>query len=458
MKALAPPLGSPVPPARPVPTSGSPSIHRYFELADSFVEIRVVESEAVELAAPRCLDRVSYRRFVIQTCMPQFSCEVLDQLEQLFPEDPLLAEDMLYELCVEVNPNLEIHSVRLRELNAPRPEPAAPRRERKPTRDDGLDRLARVWRNLERRLLKRIHGQTAAVGNLCRAVHKAAAGLNDPIRPRGCFLFVGRTGTGKTELARSLARELSEDRRTHGNQNLIRIDCSEYALAHEYSKLIGSPPGYVGHDEGGQLTKALAEHPDAVVLFDEIEKAHPRMHNILLQIMEEGALTDGRGNRARLDRNFVILTSNAGAEDIRSASNTVGFHHAEGLGEETLRAITEQALQQQFSPEFIGRLDEIVLFRELDLGSVRQIAQDQLTELAIRARRRGAKVSFTPAVARWVADRGFSTALGARELRQVIQKEIEPPLAELLLRGEVTADQLVRARIRGGELVFTVEE
>ena len=389
--------------------------------------------------------------------MPQFTDELADELARLFPEDPQGAEELLYDLCVEVNPSLEIHSVRLR---TPGPRPTRERRD-PPSHEhqlgDAWSSLALVSRDLERRLRARVHGQDGAVEKLCRAVEKAAAGLSAPGRPLGSFLLVGRTGTGKTELGRQLARTLAQGRADEA-ENLIRVDCSEYALAHEYSKLIGSPPGYIGHEEGGQLTRAIARNPRAVVLFDEVEKAHPRMHGILLQVLEEGCLTDGRGERVSLEQNFVLMTSNAGAQEIRGAASAVGFHRAKELGDQTLSRITERALEERFSPEFLGRLDEVILFSELDLPAARRIAQDQLTDLAVRARRRGTRVAFTPAVARWVAERGFSARFGARELRGVIQREVEPELARLLLNGEFGPDSLIRARIREGALRFCVEE
>jgi len=193
-------------------------------------------------------------------------------------------------------------------------------------------------------------------------------------------------------------------------------------------------------------------------LFDEVEKAHPRMHNILLQILEEGALTDGKGRRVSFYRTFVILTSNAGAADIRSATHTVGFHRAQNLGHETLQDITGEALARQFSPEFLGRLDEVVHFRELCRKTVVRIACNQFTDLAVRVRRAGTAVAFTPAVARWVAEQGDSPEYGARELRHVIQREIEPPLARMLLSGAAGRNQLVRARIQGGRPSFEIED
>ena len=436
----------------------SSSVHRYFPLADSFVEVRQFEKDAPLHDAPRGLDRAGYKRFVIQTCMPEFGAELEAQLESLFPDDPKVAEDLLYGLCIEVNPALEINTVSLRprQDDGPQPQPRSEHR-RGPRETDTFDHLRRVARDLDRKLRRRVHGQSEAIEQLCRVVEKSAAGLAAPNRPLGSFLFVGRTGTGKTELSRCLARELASPDQDPSD-SLIRIDYTEYALAHEYSKLIGSPPGYIGHEDGGQLTKKLIENPRAVVLFDEVEKAHPRMHNLLLQILEEGCLTDGRGQRVSLEETFVILTSNAGADEIQGATRTLGFHPPEQLGQHTLKSITQGALERSFSPEFLGRLDAVLLFSELDGSAAREIAQDQLTSLAVRARRRGARVAFTPAVARWVVDRGFSQQYGARELRGVIQREIEPSLASLLLHTDLPDDHLIRVRVRQGELELDVED
>ncbi|MCA8981842.1 MAG: ATP-dependent Clp protease ATP-binding subunit [Planctomycetes bacterium] len=430
-------------------------VHRYFELADSFLEVRVVDRETFCLQSPAHLDRASYRRMVIDTCLPAFEGDVDARIEGLFPEDPMLAEDLLYRLCVDVNPELEIHRVSLRagEEVASRVMPAAGAGGAEDW-EGFLGQLRRRARTLGDRLSRRIHGQHEAIEAVQRSIASAAVGLGVKHRPLASFLFVGRTGTGKTELARALATELFGE----GPEHLVRIDCSEYGQAHETARLLGAPPGYVGHEGGGQLFQALSGKQGRVVVFDEIEKAHPRLHHLLLQVLEEASLTDGQGRRVGFEHTVVVLTSNAGAHEMSAASRTVGFHRDRQLGRETLLDITRRALENEFRPELLGRVDDVLLFEELSPESVRRIAEDQLTELAVRARRRGPVVAFTPAVAKWIAERGWSPEYGARELRAVIQREIEPRLAELLLSDDLRASQLLRVRIKSGAPTFELED
>ena len=428
------------------------TVHRYFELADSFVEVRELGGDGLELSSPKSLDRGSYRQLVLSTCLPEFDADPGDRLKTLFPEDPTMAEDLLYQLCVDVNPQLAIHKV---SITSQSNGSATSIQTEQNSYPEFLERLRSKQKRLESRLLRQVFGQDEAVAALTRSVAKASVGLATEGRPLGCFLFVGRTGTGKTELARTLGKELFGKETPPG---LIRIDCSEMGLAHEASKLTGAPPGYVGHESGGQLTEAIRENPESVVLFDEIEKAHPRMHNLLLQVLEEGALTDGRGKRVSFERAIIILTSNAGAQDVQAAGNTVGFDRSNPINKASRRELTERALQESFTPEFLGRIDETLLFEDLDIETARLIAQARLTDLALRARRTGTIVAFTPSVAKWVTERGFRPENGAREIRHVIQREVEPRLAALLLTEKPGAERMVRVRVQAGDLRFDFED
>ncbi|MCK6447983.1 MAG: AAA family ATPase [Planctomycetes bacterium] len=423
----------------------SKSVLRYFLPADTFVRIHACEPAALRLDPRAPINRAGYRRAVLEGCCPELSPDVARRVADLCPHDPLAGEDLLYQLCIEVNPDLDIHTVRLPTASDVEAREAATEhaRTKRATRDDWLAGLHARARGLEERLQKRVIGQDAAVASVVRAVKKAAAGLAEPAKPLASFLFVGRTGTGKTELARRLATELFGE--TRGR--LVRVDCSEFGLAHEYSKLIGAPPGYVGHEHGGQLTDSVAKEPHSVVLFDEIEKAHAKLHHLLLQVLDEGHLTDSRGRRVDFSRTIVILTSNVGALDIQAARRRVGFGREERLGEAGLGELVGRALEHEFAPEFLGRIGERVLFRELDLHDAERIAGVLLLDLAKRARSRDTIVAFRPSVARWVAARGFSPAAGARELKRVVQSELEAPLAELLLSGSAR-NHLVRVSIQ----------
>ena len=392
-----PPLGTPS-----VDSVRQHSVFRYFDLADSFVEIRIVDARNLSLAGKPGLDKAGYRKLVIEACMPEFRENASGTIETLFPDDPLMVEDILYQLCIEVNPQLSIHEVRL--VSQPETETSSQ------TKGSGQPhvsaRLLEQLPGLEQRLAKAVIGQPSATHATTKALARAAVGLGHEDRPLACLLFTGRTGTGKTELARTLAQELM------GQDSLIRIDCSEFALAHEYSKLIGAPPGFVGHEDGGQLTDALRKNPARVVLFDEVEKAHPKLHNILLQILEEGALTDGKGRRVSFEQSIVVLTSNVGAEETTRRSKALGFERNACLDNSALKEITEQALEETFRPEFLGRLDETILFADLAPETMQQIARQKLNELRTRASSRGMQVSFTPAVARWAAERAYHPASG----------------------------------------------
>ncbi len=408
------------------------SVHRYFEPADRFVQIAVLGPEAFGDLAGQAMSGADWRHAVVQRCVPELPLEE--------------HREAAYRLCVEVNPRLDVHCVQLAGQGTGT---AAKRTAQQPTslHQTALDLSTRV-RGLRQRLARQLIGQEAAVDAMARAVERAAAGLHHPHRPLASFLFVGRTGTGKTEAARTLAREVYGDGEP---RPLIRIDCSEYALAHETARLVGAPPGYVGHDDGGFLTGELAKHQGCVVLFDEVEKAHPRLHQLLLQVLEEGVLTDGKGRKASFAQSMVVLTSNAGAQEMDAASRRMGFAATEHgtLDAAALHDLAQTALRQQFAPEFLGRLDETIVFADLDAEAIERIAARLLGELALRARHTGTKVAFGPEIARHVAARcaatgAHGTPSGARAVRQILQREVEAPLAEWIVASRRRAG-LVRA-------------
>ncbi len=276
--------------------------------------------------------------------------------------------------------------------------------------------------HMEERLHERVVGQDEAVEAVANALRRARAGLSDPGRPIGSFIFLGPTGVGKTELARALAEFMFDD-----DKAMVRVDMSEYMEKHSVARLIGAPPGYVGFEEGGQLTEAVRRRPYAVLLLDEIEKAHPDVFNVLLQLLDDGRLTDGQGRVVDFTNTVVILTSNVGSQFL-----------TEGISPEIAEERVLGSLREQFRPEFLNRIDEIVVFHRLGRGEIDRIVDFQLANLATRLAERDITVTLTDAAKRVIADEGYDPAYGARPLKRVIQKRIQDQLALRLLKGEFT--------------------
>ncbi len=306
---------------------------------------------------------------------------------------------------------------------------------------------------LEDELHRRVIGQDSAVSAVARAIRRGRVGLKDPKRPIGSFIFLGPTGVGKTELARALAEAM------FGDENaMMRVDMSEYMEKHTVSKLIGSPPGYVGYDEGGQLTEKVRRHPYCVILFDEIEKAHPDVFNIMLQILEDGILTDAQGRRVDFKNSIIIMTSNIGAQLITNeGQRALGFAGDE-KHESTFEEISESVmgeLKRAFRPEFLNRIDEIIVFHRLEKDEIRKIANLMLGEVTKRLEGMEIHLTWDDAALDKLVDMGYDPVYGARPLRRVIQTQVEDRAAEMLLTGGAAHGDTVKLSVENGEFVLT---
>jgi len=296
--------------------------------------------------------------------------------------------------------------------------------------------------HMEERLGQRVIGQEEAIRAVSNAVRRARSGLQDPNRPLGSFIFLGPTGVGKTELARALAEFLFDSEAA-----MVRLDMSEYMEKHTVSRLIGAPPGYVGYEEGGQLTEAVRRRPYSVVLFDEIEKAHPEVFNALLQILDDGRLTDGQGRTVDFKNTIVIMTSNIGSQYI-----------AEALSEQQVKERVMEALRLHFKPEFLNRVDDILIFHRLTLEQLRRIVELQANRLRLLLADRHLGLEFTDRARDFLAEAGYDPVYGARPLRRALQRHVQDKLAPMILAGQFKEGDTILVEADGGGLTFQKKE
>ncbi len=427
---------------------------KFCESLDRFVAIRSFTPEQKQQLFKniKITDKKSYKRLII-------NASVVNYLDEIAPlvfgnnEYPLLGEIIeqeLYNLCVKVNPTLDIKEVTIQVDENAAKSGAIPMLGSE-VNDEAKAQQQRFM-EIENHLRKRIIGQNEAVTAVAQAIRKAKVGLKNPKRPVGSFIFVGQTGVGKTELAKALCEFM-----TGSENDLVRIDCSEFAMSHEYAKLIGAPPGYIGHNEGGYLTESVKNKPNGVVVFDEIEKAHEKVHNLLLQLLDEGILTDSKGETVSFRECVIILTTNVGVADITSEETRPGFRvvddspgktndKLEDLSHEKKAKITRKSLEKKFPPEFLNRIDDIIVFRALTKEDNLEILKILLQEVSERVSGLNMKLGFTDELKTFLVEKGTDLKYGARPLRRTIHRYIENPLAESILMGNFSKGDEISAQ------------
>lgn len=422
---------------------------KYFEPLDNFIKIRLFTREEVEklLQSSAITNKQSFQDLVLNACVIQYNEVIVPSLSKN-PDiaDHKKIEEKLLHLCTEINPDLDLARVTIPVTEGETSEIHLLERKTEETRKD-----FHALKGMEHALSQMIVGQNTAIDLVSKKIKKAWVGLRDPRRPIATFLFVGQTGVGKTELARQLVRYLYDN-----PAKLIRIDCSEYSQPHEYAKLIGAPPGYIGHSEGGILTDGVMTQGTAVVLLDEIEKSDPRVHHLMLQIMDEGLLTDNKGRRVNFKDTIVVMTSNVGSEDTEALNHLIGFStHPEGAAD--ARAVLQETLssiRKEFTPEFINRIDSIVPFNPIGLTESVQIAELFLNEACQHANGVPIELSYTKKVPSFLAEKGYNPRYGAREIRRTVETEVEDPLSELLIEDKIHPGDRVRVNVAHDRLTF----
>jgi ATP-dependent Clp protease ATP-binding subunit ClpB len=298
---------------------------------------------------------------------------------------------------------------------------------------------------MEERLHQRVVGQDEAVTAVADAIRRSRAGLSDPNRPNGSFLFLGPTGVGKTELCKALAEFLFDT-----EEALVRVDMSEYMEKHSVARLIGAPPGYVGYEEGGQLTETVRRKQYSLVLLDEIEKAHPDVFNILLQVLDDGRLTDGQGRTVDFRNTVIVMTSNLGSDRIQAMSDEADY--------EMMKSTVMEVVARHFRPEFLNRIDEVVVFHSLEKEQIRAIADLQVERVAARLRDQDITLEVSAAARDLLGEAGFDPVYGARPLRRTVQNRLETPLAKDILAGRFGSGDRILVDVKDGALVFSKDE
>jgi len=453
-------------------------VTKWWKRIGQYIKVRKfnAEEEASILSQKYFYDKGSFFNYIVSVCVVDVEelFALLDSMGLPARVSPPTLMTEIYGLCKDTNPFLTYTNAReyQAELKDEKPEQGkrqGGKKGKKPSTMSGYAEKKRPkpkFKDVPReRLLglaetmsKDLIGQEEAITNLTESIKRASVGLKDPVKPIGSFLFAGRTGVGKT-----LATKILADSLTTEKDSLVTIDCSEYTADHEYSKLIGAPAGYVGHESGGLLTNSVSKNPFSVIVFDEVEKASHKVHQLMLQILEEGRLTDGKGSTVPFGDTIVIMTSNVGVKEIDSIGKTVGFGGVAEITDEKKDVALGEALKKKFKPEFLNRIDAIVNFRTLIKGDYMNIIDLELAKLEKHLSSsdtdfKTVKIAFDDAVREHIYERGVDPDYGARPLKRCIEKEISTPLAQALLEKGAEIVGKVQVSIEEDEITFEYED
>lgn len=436
---------------------------------------RFREDDAVNILKKRYFHSpTSFNTFIVSVCVVDFEdlFLLLDNMGIPTRVAPPILMNELYELCKSINgfltyenaqdladetedtPKKEGDGKPYRTTTAGPMNQYASNKKQKKFKDVPKEDLLKLADNMKVFLI----GQDEAIDTLVDAIQRASVGLKDPIRPIGSFLFAGRTGVGKTLATKVLADELIK-----GRDNLVTIDCSEYSSDHEYAKLIGAPSGYIGHEQGGVLTNAMMKNPFAVVVFDEVEKASSKVHELMLQILEEGRLTDGKGQKVGFKDAIIIMTSNVGAGEIEAIGKTIGFGDANKITERKKDTALNEALKKKFKPEFMNRIDAVVNFRTLAKKDYMRIIDIELFKLNDNLKHnetdyKGLALEFNKSVGNYIYKQGINEEFGARPLKRCIETEIATPLARKILKEDLNIEAVIKVAFKRSKVVFEIKK
>jgi ATP-dependent Clp protease ATP-binding subunit ClpA len=453
-------------------------VKKWWKRINKYIEVKEFKEDDVEsLFNERFFhSRANFQTYIVTLCVVDSEdlFVLLDNLGVPSRVAPPILIKEVYNICLEINPFLTFENAQeFFDMDDNEPEQQGNSRRQAPNRmashakQSSKKKKKKIrFRDLKKNDLlnlpnaMKVHviGQDSAITQITEAIQRASVGLKDPERPIGSFLFAGKTGCGKTITSKVLADELIKDR-----DNLITIDCSEYSADHEYAKLIGSPHGYVGHEQGGVLTNALMNNPFSVLVFDEVEKASSKVHELMLQILEEGRLTDGKGNKVSFKDAVIIMTSNIGVGEVEDIKKTIGFGDVAKITEDKKNKAIDRAIKGKFKPEFLNRIDSIVYFNDLKEDDYMRIIDIELYKLNENLKNNNTdyktlKLEFNRRVKKIIYKDGVNPEYGARPLKRCIEKEISTPLANMLLRSEPKENSVIKVGTKNNKIVFNVIE